>query len=743
MANRRRLTTSASLMMIALGMVAACSPVPPSPDNADSAPADPVWIAPAEGRADLVAGSQTLLRIGLPDGAAADRAELTVNGELVPGALRPAPDSSIFPTTDSPGYLARVDGLREGDNRVAVTAAGHTAELTLTSHRWGASMISGPQPQPWECTTVAAGLGEPIDEYCNAPTQVNYYYLPAGTPVGQAPDPHLAGFRPYDRGDPPARSDIASITTEDGREIPYVVRYERGTVNRGIYAEAVVAEPDQELGPWSPPPAWKRKVMAVFPGGCGLAQTQGSDESIGAGPAHWQDPVALQDWGLSRGFAVVYATSAHLGQQCNSVVNAETVMSLKQQLAYKYGPIRFTVSYGLSGGAIGPQQIADSYPGLLDGLLPLSSYADLFNPLMFGVLDCTLLHNWFTTRGAEALSPEQRAAIVGEIPGSTACTDQSQWPTLATAGQCAGPDSRSASTPAGVPCDLLSRYANQLGTDTEGRGLRPMDNVGVQYGLRALQRGQVTAQQFVDLNAEIGGLDADGGFQKERMAGDPTAIRRMYQNNLILHGSELGRIPVIDARSEWDLDMHDHSQWVFTRNRLLAHNGNADNHIHWLEWPTRQYGLPSQGLIDKAATKLDEWLSDSTADSSPKALAVAEHKPAGLGDACFLGGQEYEWTADSLCERTFEYQGAARMAAGGPDTNDVIKCQLKPLAAAEYDVTFTAEQWDRLQRTFPSGVCDYSRPGIEQQAPTGPWLTYQNGPDGEPLGPAPSSRMRE
>jgi len=56
-------------------------------------------------------------------------------------------------------------------------------------------------------------------------------------------------------------------------------------------------------------------------------------------------------------------------------------------------------------------------------------------------------------------------------------------------------------------------------------------------------------------------------------------------------------------------------------------------------------------------------------------------------------------------------------------------------------VQFTDEQWAQLQKTFPDGVCDWSRPGVSQQ-PTIPWQTYQDAGGsvvygGRPLGPAP------
>ena len=60
-----------------------------------------------------------------------------------------------------------------------------------------------------------------------------------------------------------------------------------------------------------------------------------------------------------------------------------------------------------------------------------------------------------------------------------------------------------------------------------------------------------------------------------------------------------------------------------------------------------------------------------------------------------------------------------------------------------YPVTFTDAQWATMRKTFPTGVCDWSKPGVDQQA-TIPWQTYQRGVNGEvvfggePLGPAPA-----
>jgi hypothetical protein len=55
-----------------------------------------------------------------------------------------------------------------------------------------------------------------------------------------------------------------------------------------------------------------------------------------------------------------------------------------------------------------------------------------------------------------------------------------------------------------------------------------------------------------------------------------------------------------------------------------------------------------------------------------------------------------------------------------------------------FPALFTDAQWSLMQQTFPAGVCDYSKPGINQQA-TVPWLSYEGGPGGQPLGAPPAS----
>jgi len=95
-----------------------------------------------------------------------------------------------------------------------------------------------------------------------------------------------------------------------------------------------------------------------------------------------------------------------------------------------------------------------------------------------------------------------------------------------------------------------------FGTDPKtGFARNPFDNVGVQYGLKALNDGRITFDQFIDINTRIGGHDSDGKTVAQRTVGDPEAIRRAYETgrmNAFTGG--VGSIPVIDIRTYNDGD---------------------------------------------------------------------------------------------------------------------------------------------------------------------------------------------
>jgi Tannase-like family of unknown function (DUF6351) len=149
---------------------------------------------------------------------------------------------------------------------------------------------------------------------------------------------------------------------------------------------------------------------------------------------------------------------------------------------------------------------------------------------------------------------------------------------------------------------------------------------------------------------------------------------------------------------------------------------------------------------------MDTWLS-SLVTSAPKAWLNAERtqaqviaaKPAAAQDLCYLTGDDTfstPITDMAICDTDARLvkHGSPHQVAGGPLTENILKCQLKPLVFSDYTgITFTAGQQARLQAVFPAGVCNWSKPGVGQQDPVSP-QTYTAGPGGQPLGAAPASK---
>ena len=65
--------------------------------------------------------------------------------------------------------------------------------------------------------------------------------------------------------------------------------------------------------------------------------------------------------------------------------------------------------------------------------------------------------------------------------------------------------------PDGIRCTVWDSMVNVYGRDpATGDARRTLDNVGVQYGLGALNDGAIGSGAFLDLNEGIGGYDDDG-----------------------------------------------------------------------------------------------------------------------------------------------------------------------------------------------------------------------------------------
>jgi hypothetical protein len=452
---------------------------------------------------------------------------------------------------------------------------------------------------------------------------------------------------------------------------------------------------------------------------------------------------------LAKGFMVADSALNKLGSQCNSVVSAEAISMLKEHIAETYGPIRYTIGAGSSGGSMQQHQIAAEYPGLLDGIQPMGSFPDIWETVQEAE-DCHLLDHYFDTVSPHLWAAVlQRDAVMGDLVqggcraqwdgprlgtpavGSYAAT----WMDPANAAGCGLPSDQV--YPHGVRCTLTDYMVSVFGRRaSDGFANRPYDNVGVQYGLEALRSGKIAPEQFVDLNEKVGGLDIDWGFQPARSAADPAALDVAYRGGLVTHGRELARVPIVDIRGQDDVEIHaDFHTWAM-RARLDRANGGHDSQVVFLG-ARPLVGDPT--AFNEAFALVDRWLARIEADRSrrPLEVKVRVDKPADAVDTCWIEGRRVtDW---SVCRAAYPYFGDPRIAAGGPLADDVLKCRLRPLVRADHPVAFTDDQWSRLARTFPFGVCDYTRPGVGQRPPVA-WMSFADGPGGRPLGPPPRSR---
>ncbi len=222
-----------------------------------------------------------------------------------------------------------------------------------------------------------------------------------------------------------------------------------------------------------------------------------------------------------------------LDTNCNHVISAETAMMVKEHAIETYGPVAHTIGWGGSGGAIQQHLIAQGYPGILDGIVPLASYPDAAGLITVG--ECRLVARYFEATTL-AYTEEQRQHVSGYGDyGSCVAWDRS-FASRYDADEACPPAIPmdhlwSPTNPDGIRCTMAEQQVWQLGRDAQTGFVRSwFDNVGVQYGLLALQQGAISAEQFVDLNERIGGFDVAGTVVAERSAADPLAVQRLHRD---------------------------------------------------------------------------------------------------------------------------------------------------------------------------------------------------------------------
>ncbi|MBC7470081.1 MAG: hypothetical protein H7322_12215, partial [Ramlibacter sp.] len=553
----------------------------------------------------MVSGGDALVEVVLPAGASASALKVDVDGRDVSSAFAVRADGRV---------TGLVIGLANGNNVLSASADGATAaKLLVTNAPRGGPVYSGAQVVPYICATPipvatagsgvtatpatnASGLSGAPDAQCNIASEFKLYYrstasttctfsLPdpspsvaatSTAPATTANPPANGCFKPYD-ATAVVPADMGTTVTDAGKTVNYIVRVERGTMNRGNYDIAVLFDPTKPWTATAPQAQWNGKILHVF----GSSTKQPRRQVRPA--TNW----ASEDKALSRGYMFVTSSMTDSARNSNRVLMTETVMMLKEHVADNYGPIRFTMGQGCSGGSINSHMNASVAPGLLDGVTINCAYPDS-ETTGIEVADCVQLveayqkPQWLALMTGASVDTvnAKKTAINGHLDqtgchawynlfGSNGKVGLYQQRTVPAANSASGVLVQSATTTnncelpnstvydpvtnrTGARCSAWDWAANIFGKAADGvRAFDTRDNEGVQYGLKALLAGSISGEEFVTLNEIVGGIDKDANFRAERSKADAAALDVAYRAGLVMSGKNLAKVAELDTRG-WD-----------------------------------------------------------------------------------------------------------------------------------------------------------------------------------------------
>src|SRR3954451_81074 len=681
-------------------------------------------------RADLISGGDALVAI---DGAGSQKPTVKLGARDVTGEFSGRPNGR---------YEGLVSGLALGPNVLSATLPdGSGARITIDNHPIGGPVFSGPQIKPWVCQNGSK------DPQCNAATTYAYEYKSSRD--GQ--------LHPYDPSNPP--DDVATTQTQTGVTVPFIIRIETGYQDRDQYKIAALYQPGKPWAAWAPQPQFNHKLLITHGASCAIDHQSSTAPSVTGDTVLGESPTVA----LGEGFGVLSTALDNAGHNCNIVTQAESLVMAKEHFIEQYGELRYTIGTGCSGGSLAQQQISNGYPGIYQGILPQCSFPDAWTAgqelayYHFGRLYFEHPDKWGP---GVVWTPAEIAAVEGHPNHLNAVIfDMTYWNALANPSGGAtnsGVDSSNGcggvtraeeydaqSNPGGVRCTLADYMINVFGPRSPadwspnekklGHGFAGLaiGDVGVQFGLGALKSGQITPAQFVDLNAKAGGADIDLDPIPQRSDGTQPAIANAYRSGAVNETNNQKDLAIIDLRGTDPGAFHDaYRSWTI-RARLERVEGHfPKNDVIWFgEAPLMgdpQY--QSQGVV-----AMDRWLTAVESDGRgvPLEQKVADDRPEDVHDQCsdIPGVDQVDVPGvGEVCEQPqlqTRYSTPA-MVAGEDVRTDILRCQLVPLSReAYYPIQFTDAQWKQLEDAFPTGVCDWTKPGVSQQ-PTIPWMTYQD-----------------
>ncbi|MBC7275418.1 DUF6351 family protein [Nocardioides sp.] len=776
-----------------------------APAAAAPAPAEDIVVETLSNRADLVFDGNALVRITLPDDADPDDLRVWLDDTRHSSTRKGDRDvTAAFAERPNGEIEGVVRGLRVGTNELTARLRdGRGAWLTITNHPRGGPIFSGPQLQPWRCQPTATDEQcnqEPAISWLYKSTNA---LLDGLQPYDPASPPRDVATTTTDEGVTVPFVVRVETGYQNRDQYRIAVLWQPGEPwrrwspqqqwnNKLFIPHGGSCGVDHQVGE-----APTKDYAGTFDLGIPVvADAFGDSPTVALGRGFAMLSTALANTGhncnVTSAAESLMMAKEHLvetyGDLRYTIGSGCSGGSIAQQTIANAYP-------GIYQGLV----VTCSYPDSLSPGLQFSDYhllrkyfesserltdGKFWNPLQWAAVEGHLLP-------------------VNAVVADEGLFKQAVMPTHPCAGVSDQERYDAKDNPGGVRCSIIDGAINVFGPRPEsvwtpqekqiGRGFAasPLDNTGVQYGLEALRTGTITPEQFVDVNEKVGGLDIDVQPRAQRSVGDPAALTNAYRSGMINTASNLSEVAIIDHGGPDPGLAHD-ARWAWAmRDRMTREQGHADNQVIWYG-VTPMIGDPSYSK--EALLAMDRWLASVEADERDVPLAdkVVQDRPGDLHDRCtqtqgvssedglFLpvadplvddltGGVldglngalnpvldpalnlVVDPVSDVVCglgpvsDLVKTDFATPRIVAGDNNYSDNAKCHLKPLRRTDDYGAFglTDAQWARLQRAFPSGVCDHSKPGVGFSE-TVPWLTYQRADGsvvygGTPMGAAPRS----
>jgi len=550
-----------------------------------------------------------------------------------------------------------------------------------------------------------------------------------------------------------------------------IIRIETGTINRYMYAMLMPSSRNDEL--LKPDLSkWNGKLIYYFRGGIGIGFQQGV--------LRMHRMSKSMSKYLEQGYAIVFSTATETANGYNIWLQEDTALRLKKNFSLRYAEPKFTIGYGGSGGAIQQYLMGQNNPGaVIDGGIAVVAYPDMLSQINY-TLDCELSEYYFEhlSKDREFWAPVEQRTMIQGLANNPKESRQLQWlDNIAQLLRFEWPRNHQGANECNsrwrgslqyvhnpVFNPHYTRYHKNIrgrvywthwqdnreffGTDSHGRAPIPWSNEGVQYGLKALQDKKISPQQFLDLNAKIGGWLPQEEMVQEHYwyASDDPSLSRYstYSQHNMTHKGErldvaarsngslsaargaylsgniyLGELhrPIIDVRPYADQVLDIHHSWsaLSSRKRIQQRMGTHNLQIIW------QSQLPLKPYAD-ALAMMDEWLTRADANGGDYHSA----KPDNAMDLCQSNDGEIlhkgatvwdgSWNnkPDGECTKIMPFYQGSRNVAGEDISSDIFFCQRisvrKAIEKGFYGDFDMDPYQDELEKIFSKGVCDYSQP---------------------------------